>query len=310
MTDAVQTIAGDLGFIEGPVSLADGSTIVVGMSRGELLRVAANGEVTVLAETGGSPNGAAIGPDGRCYVCNSGGYRWHTREGLIYPGLPSDDYLSGWIDAIDLTTGNIQRLYDRCGDVFLKGPNDLVFDRHGGFWFTDHGKVHRYHRDRGAVYYAAADGSQITQVIFPLETPNGIGLSPDQSELYVAETITGRIWAFEIVAPGKLLNTARGAPFAVSRLVTGLPGEQMFDSLAIDSNGNICVATIPTGISIISPAGELLDQVAMPEPLVTNICFGGKDEKTAYVTLSAAGQLIAMPWEVSGLTLNYSSARA
>jgi gluconolactonase len=86
--------------------------------------------------------------------------------------------------------------------------------------------------------------------------------------------------------------------------VIGLPGHQLFDSLAVDSGGNICVATIPSGISVISPAGELLEQIEMPDPVTTNICFGGADARTAYVTLSAAGQLVAMPWRVPGLVVN------
>jgi gluconolactonase len=300
----VQVVADGLGFIEGPVALSDGSILLVDMSAGHVARIGPDGASSVAAVTGGSPNGAAIGPDGRCYVCNSGGFRWHRRDGGLFPGLPSADYVSGWIEAVDLASGTVERLYDRCGDVTLKGPNDLVFDEHGGFWFTDHGKVHRHHRDRGTVYYATADGGSIRPVVFPMESPNGIGLSPDGSELYVAETITGRLWAYEVTGPGELRNEPRGAPFATARLVIGLPGHQLFDSLAVDSEGNICVATIPSGISVISPAGELLEQIEMPDPVTTNICFGGADARTAYVTLSAAGQLVAMPWRVPGLVVN------
>ena len=297
---AGRVLAAGLGFIEGPVSLPDGSVLVVSLSAGALLRVAPDGTVATVAETGGSPNGAAIGPDGRCYVCNSGGYRFHQRDGGMHTGLPSADYVSGWIDAVDLPTGRVERLYDRCGDRTLKGPNDLVFDRHGGFWFTDMGRVHRYHEDRGTVYWASPDGQNIRPVIYPLEKPNGIGLSPDGTVLYVAETVTGRLWAYDVTGPGALRNGPRGAPFALGRLVIGLPGYQLLDSMAVDPLGNIWVATIPTGISVISPAGDLLHQVPVPGPVPTNICFGGPEGRTAYVTLSSTGELYEMSWFRAG----------
>jgi gluconolactonase len=145
MQEPGRVVAEGLGFVEGPVAMADGSVIVVSLSRGELLRVRPDGSHTVIAKSGGSPNGAAIGPDGRCYVCNSGGFRFHERDGILHPGLPANDYVCGWIDAIDIDTGTIERLYDRCGERTLKGPNDIVFAADGIFWFTDCGRVHRYH---------------------------------------------------------------------------------------------------------------------------------------------------------------------
>ena len=303
MQDDGRIWADGLGFVEGPVALDDGSVLAVSLSGGTLLRVQPDGTHHAVAQTGGSPNGAAIGPDGRCYVCNSGGFRFHQRDGGLHPGLPADDYDSGWIDAVDLGTREIQRLYDRCGDKTLKGPNDIVFDRHGGFWFTDMGRVHRDYEDRGTVYWATPDGREIRPVVFPLEKPNGIGLSPDGATLYVAETVTGRLWAYDVTGPGALRSRPRGAPFAIGRLVIGLPGHQFFDSLAVDSAGNICVATIPTGISVISPAGELIEQIPMPDPVPTNICFGGPDRRTAFVALSSSGRLYRMPWPVPGLDL-------
>src|SRR5207237_4764 len=86
----------------------------------------------------------------------------------------------------------------------VTGPNDLVFDGAGGFWFTDLGKTRERDADRGVVYYAKADGSQIREAIFPLERPNGIGLSPDERTLYVVETPTARCWSFKLSAPGQI----------------------------------------------------------------------------------------------------------
>ena len=70
--------------------------------------------------------------------------------------------------------------------------------------------------------------------------------------------------------------------------------------------GNICVATLMTGhITVISPGGQVVEQVKMPDVYPTNICFGGPDMKTAYITLSATGQLGVMQWSEPGLKLNF-----
>jgi len=294
-----------LRFPEGPIAMPDGSVVLVEIAGGRLTRVRPDGSKSVVAETGGGPNGAAIGPDGRCYVCNNGGFRWHEKDGRILPGLVADDYDGGWIEAVDLETGAVEVLYRECDGVRLNGPNDIVFDAHGGFWFTDHGKVYRRSRDRGVVYYAKADGSSIKQAVFPMDGPNGIGLSPDDDWLYVAESPTGRVWAFRLSGPGEIEPIRGPVPWEKGKLLVGLGGYALLDSLAVDSAGNVCVADIPHGgITVVSPGGEVVTQVPTPDAFTTNICFGGPDLRTAYITLSSTGQLAAMEWPRPGLPLH------
>jgi gluconolactonase len=157
----------------------------------------------------------------------------------------------------------------------------------------------------GGLYYALADGSRIVEVAYPMITPNGVGLSPDGKSVYVAETETGRLWAFDLEAPGK---AKRHPGFAAhgGRIVCGLPGYQRFDSLAVEESGNICVATLVSGcISVISPKGELLKQIPTGDIVTTNICFGGADRKTATITLAGKGEVIEMEWDRPGLALAY-----
>ena len=304
---AVREITAGLRFPEGPVAMADGSVVLVEIERRTLTRVAPDGTKTVIATPGGGPNGAAIGPDGKCYICNNGGFKWHEDAQSLRPVLQPEDYSGGRIERIDLTTGEVEVIYTQCGANALRGPNDIVFDDQGGFWFTDLGKTRLRDWDRGAVYYAKADGTMIKEVVQPMITPNGIGLSPAGDRLYVAETQTGRLWAFEITGPGEV----RKLPWPSvngGRLVAGLPGFQLFDSLAVEANGNICVATLFAGcITVISPDGEVVEQVKTPDEYTTNICFGGPDLRTAYVTLSGAGRLAAVDWPRPGLRLNYSA---
>lgn len=221
------------------------------------------------------------------------------------PILQADDYSGGRIERVDLATGAVETLYTASDQAPLRGPNDLVFDRHGGFYFTDLGKGRHRDLDRGAVCYACADGSLIREVAFPMITANGIGLSPDGGVLYVAETEPGRLWAFDLDGPGEIRRQPWPSPHG-GRLVTGSRNFQRFDSLAVDRAGNICVATlVHGGITIISPDGATVRHVPMPERWVTNICFGGADLRTAYITLSSTGRLVACQWEEAGTPLAY-----
>ena len=292
-----------LAFPEGPVALSDGAVLVVEIQRGTLTRVAEDGTQSIVAELGGGPNGAALGPDGHCYICNNGGFEWHKgRDGRVFPGEQPANYTGGRIERVDLKTGAVETLYEACNGERLKGPNDLVFDQTGGFWFTDHGKTSPRTRDRTGVFYAAADGSRIEEVIFPMEAPNGIGLSPDEKTLYVAETPTGRLWAYAIASPGALDgNVPR-------RMLAQRPDFHMFDSLAVDASGNVCVATLITGgITSHSPDGSAVEFFAMPDVLTTNIAFGGEGLQTAYITLSSTGKLIKATWPTPGLRLNFQA---
>jgi gluconolactonase len=299
----MRTIATGLQFPEGPIAMADGSVLLVEIRRGTLSRVEPDGRVTVVAECGGGPNGAAIGPDGACYVCNNGGFEWHDLGGIVVPGNQPSDYIGGRIQRIDLKAGTVTDLYTACDGRPLRGPNDLVFDRTGGFWFTDHGKMRERDRDRTGLFYARPDGSLIREVVFPLDAPNGVGLSPDGTKLYVAETFTGRVWSWDVTGPGELA-TAMGFGPGGGTLLCGLPGFQLFDSLAVDGAGNVCVATLANGgITVIAPHGEVLEHVPTGDPLTTNICFGGPDFRTAYVTCSGTGQLVALDWPRPGLRL-------
>jgi gluconolactonase len=302
-----RVVATGLCFPEGPVAVSDGSIVLVEIERQTLSQVRPDGTVQVIARTGGGPNGAALGPDGAFYLCNNGGFAWRLEENLFRPAMVSSDYVSGSIQRVDPRSGAVTVLYDRCGDNRLNGPNDLVFDANGGFYFTDLGKTRARDRDNGVIYYARADGSRIVEVAAPLLTPNGIGLSPDGRVLYVAETEPARLWAFDISEPGVVVKQGWPSPHG-GRLVAGLPGFQRFDSLAVEASGNVCIATLISGcISVIAPDGRLVRQVPTGDPVTTNICFGGPDLRTAYVTLSGTGQLVALDWPDAGLRLPHSA---
>ena len=304
-------ITSGLRFPEGPIAMPDGSVILVEMFGPRITRVQPDGTKETVAEVVGGPNGAAIGPYGALYLCNNGGcFSPVEFGGLLLPGaFDPERYIGGRIQRVDLATGDVTDLYTECEGHPLRAPNDLVFDAHGGFWFTDHGI--RDHRPRTSdltgIYYAKADGSFISEQVFPVEEPNGIGLSPDGNTLYWAETHNGRVAQRTIASPGVL---APAIPMDTSTCLAGLPGFQLLDSLAVDGDGNVCVATlINGGITVISPVDGVTTHIPTDDVLTTNICFGDNDGsgeyRDAYITCSGTGRLLHMRWPSNGLRLNY-----
>jgi len=300
----IEIIAEGLEFPEGPIAMPDGSVILVEIKGERLTRIRPDGTKEKIAEIPGGPNGAALGPDGRIYVCNNGGFEWQEVMGQTISGDAPLHYKGGSIDVVDLSTGVVETLYADANGVRLSGPNDIVFDNTGGFWFTDHGKGHGRTRDIGALFYALPDGSKIVEAAFPILSANGVGLSPDEKALYVADTLTGRVLAFDIAEPGALVPSPIPIP---GRPIATLSGYQFLDSLAVEENGNICVATLLNGgITVVTPAGEC-EHIAFPDLFPTNICFGGKDRRDAYITLSGTGRLAKVRWPRPGLALNFNT---
>jgi gluconolactonase len=305
----LREVASGLRYPDGPLVVGDGTLLVCEMAAGVLTKVTADGAMSLAAECGGSPSGAAVGPDGHVYVCNGGGWRWTRAGDAFIPGdrlgTQADDHTGGRIQRVDVGTGEVEDLYTECDGRPLRSPHDLVFDSSDGFWFTDLGHARARERDRTGVLWARADGSEIRQAVFPLDAPGGIALSPDGARLYVAETFTARLWYWDVAGPGEVVTQASPAGHG-GRLVVGAPGYQLFASLAVDAGGHIAVATaVNGGITVVSPGGDSVEHAALPDPDVTNLCFGGDDLRTAYVTLARAGKLVAFEWPRPGLPLAF-----
>ena len=175
----LREITTGLRFPEGPVAHGRRLGLLVEIARRALTRVLPRRPQGDRRDTGGGPNGAAIGPDGKCYVCNNGGFSGSDASTACgrraRPGTTPAAGSSGSTSR----PARSRRSTAAPARGPAEGPNDIVFDAHGGFYFTDLGKRAPREMDRGAVYYAKADGSLITEVAFPMLTPNGIGLSPD-----------------------------------------------------------------------------------------------------------------------------------
>ncbi len=299
-------LATGLRFPEGPVAMDDGSVIVVEMGAGRITRIRPDGKTQTVASPGGGPNGLAIGPDGALYVCNNGGnFEIHERDGLMIPGHTPASHKGGRIERVDLSSGKVDVLYTACDGENLQAPNDLVFDQQGGFWFTDHGSTNDKYRTHGALYYAQADGSKITKVLRELLSPNGVGMSPHYKTVHYAETFPGRLWSLPL--SGAWHSPAAGGIHA-GEFRGRLSGARLF-RFARRAGGR-------RGVRCHDPRGRHLDLLAgyekfehtpLPDLIVTNICWGGKDMNTAFVTMSSTGKLAAMEWRSPGLRLAYNA---
>jgi gluconolactonase len=284
----MEVIAEGLGFPEGPVVMADGSVIVVDVMGGRVVRCW-NGRTETICTPGGGPNGLAIGPDGALWLCNNGGI------GHAGPGS------EGRIERIDLATGRVERVYDSCEGIALEAPNDLVFDAGGRLWFTDLGTIEMgahgmAGKTYGGFYTCLPDGSAITAIRRGALSYNGVGLSPDEAHLYVADTFQARIYRYD----------ARPEAQEPRYVGTGR-GDVSFDSLAMTAAGNVCVATMGTpGITTFTPAGESTLRPVEGDSFITNIAFGGEDMRDAYITLSETGRLARLRWDEPGLVLAFN----
>jgi gluconolactonase len=287
-----RVIAEGLVFPEGPAFDRAGNLYVVELRAGRVSCIAPDGAKRVLANPGGSPNGAAFGPDGALYVCNAG-------ERSEATGRP--DARSGRIERI-APDGKIEVIARSDDAGPLASPNDLVFDAHGGAYFTDpawEGVVGSW--SPGNVCYLGADRA-VRRLHSGFSFPNGIGISPDGRTLVVAESIGGKLHAFEILGPGRL-----GAPRLYSSLGPGV----IPDGLAFDAAGFVLVAGHSNGKVLVVPpgGGNPVQSLELEDPGVTNVCFGGPDLRTLYVTEADLGRVVALEWERPGLELHPDRVR-
>ena len=287
-TETMREITSGLQFPEGPIAMPDGSVLLVEIRRGTLSRVAPDGTIEVVAETGGGPNGAADRPRRRASTsattAASSGTTWAGSRSRATSRRTTS---AGASSASTSKTGTVEDLYTACDGHPLRGPNDIVFDATGGFWFTDHGKIRERDRDRTGVFYARPDGSMIREVIFPLDAPERHRpLARRQAALRrrdASPDASGRG-----TSPARARSPA-GAGFGPSggTLLAGLAGlsalrlarrRRRRQRLRRDAGERRHHRRS-------RPTARSIEHVPMPDPLTTNICFGGPDLRTAYVTL-------------------------
>lgn len=253
-------------FLEGPAFDADGNLYVVDIAWGRILRVDAAGEMDVVAEYDGEPNGLKVLADGTLLIA---------------------DYKHGLV-AIDPASGHVSEHCTRFRLERFKGVNDLTIASDGAAWFTDQGQT-GLQDPTGRIFRLSPEG-HLTLVLGGIPSPNGLVLSDDESILYIAVTRGNAVWRMPIMPDG---GPSKVGIFL--QLSGGLGGP---DGLALTDEGGVVVAHAGLGcVWVFSPLGEALYRVHCAQELgsglmTTNIAFGGPDMRDMYITESESGQIL------------------
>jgi gluconolactonase len=268
----IRTLAAGIGFTEGPLWHESEGLLVTSMSRGLLYSVdLAGGEPSVWVETGGGPNGLAIGPAGAVYVAQNGSATIKSRSERPAPA------------GIQVVRGGFVE------DLATEGcvaPNDLVMGPDGRVYFTDPTA------SPPRVSTLAPDSGRVLTAIEGVEFPNGLAFGLDPEELFVADSRTGNILKYRITGEQVV------GPQVFASAATGNP-----DGIAFDAEGNLYVALFETDeIAVFDDRGERVESLstgAGSKP--TNCCFAGSDLATLVVTAASGGRVLALPGEYRGL---------
>lgn len=261
-----ERIAEGFKFPEGPVVGLDGTFFFSDPMGSQILRFSGGRAEVFLDETKGA-NGLAMDKEGNIFACQS-------KPGAIVKISPD---------------GAVETFVAQVDGRPLNRPNDLVFDDAGNLYFTNPGG----RKDSPAnVMRAGADGSAKI-VAADQGFPNGIAFSPDGATLYVNDYITGDLWTYPIGEDGEV-----GEGSVLIRFDRGGP-----DGMAVAESGNVYIALGRANrVAVLSPDGEELPGIQFPERSgVSNVCFGGDDFKTLYVTLGANHSVYTVPVDEPGL---------
>lgn len=287
-TPVETVIASGLRFPEGPSIGPDGDLYVTEIAGQRISRIGLDGTVTTFAQLDGGPNGSAFGADGHLYVSDNGG-RWpHDVPSTAEAGPAPEG--AGTIQRI-APDGTVETHLDAVGDGPLNQPNDLCFDDRGGFWFTDP----VWAGGPGRIVYCSADGLAIVAHT-GLAFPNGLAVTDDGRFLVVCESMTGMLWSFKIDFPGFL-----GDPKPNGHLGR----RSVPDGCCLDSAGHLIVAGHQTNQLFVFDVadGRPVRTVDLADRGPTNVCFGGPDRSTLFITSSDVGQVTAIEWPVPGMPL-------
>jgi len=255
--EQVVLLSDGFSFTEGPAVDRDGNIYFTDQPNDKILRWSVDEKkMTVFSDNTGRANGLYFDLDGKLLACSD---------------------LENEIWRFDMMGGHEVVLTDFDGKK-LNGPNDLWVHPSGGIYFTDPLYKRDYwkrdpemQQDGQHVYYLAPGSTKAIRVDNSLQQPNGIIGTPDGRLLYVADIRAGKTYTFDIQADGALAN---------KRLFC----EMGSDGMTIDSKGNIYLTG--RGVTVFNPKGEKIVNIPVDAQWTANVCFGGKDMKTLFITAS------------------------
>ncbi len=263
----LEKLAGGFAFTEGPTCDKAGNVFFVDQPNDRIMEWSADGKLSTFMQPSGYANGMMFDANGNLIAC-------------------ADEHNELWSIAPDK---KVTVLIKDFRGKYLNGPNDVWVAPNGGMYITDpFYKRKWWDHDTMAlpnqeVFYLSPDRKTLMRVTDDLTKPNGITGTPDGKTLFVADIQADQTWRYDILPDGSLTNKtlfcAKGS-----------------DGMTIDENGDLylCATGRTNGVSVFSPAGKLIDHIAVPEPWSANVCFGGKDHQTLFITASTSLYSIQM----------------
>ncbi len=265
--ETLQELAGDFIFTEGPASDAQGNVFFTDQPNDRILKWSIDGKLSTFMKPCGRANGLSFDREGNLWAC-------------------ADEKNELWRIS---PAGKATVVVTNYQGKLLNGPNDVWLRPAGGLYFTDPYYKRQYWK-RGpkeqdeCVYFLSSDEKKLVRVIDDLKQPNGIIGTPDGKLLYVADIGAGKTYRYDIQPDGSLKNKK-------------LYCELGSDGMTIDSEGNIYLTG--KGVTVFDPSGKQIEHIEVPESWTANVCFGGKDRQTLFITASKG--LYAMRMTVKGV---------
>jgi gluconolactonase len=264
----VEKLADGFKFTEGPAADAHGNVFFTDQPNDRILKWSVDGQLTTFLQPCGRSNGLSFDRHGTLWAC-------------------ADEKNELW--SIDPAGKHTVVVKDYQGKL-LNGPNDLWIRPDGGIYFSDPFYKRPYwnrgpmEQDRQCVYFLAADHRQLTRAAADLAQPNGLIGTPDGKTLYVADIGARRTYAYDVQTEGTLVN---------KRLFCELGS----DGMTIDNEGNVYLTG--KGVIVFDKTGRQIEKFEVPEGWTANVCFGGVDKQTLFITASQG--LYAIRLRVSGV---------
>jgi len=250
-----EKLADGFKFTEGPAVDAEGNVFFTDQPNDRILKWSVGGKLSTFLQPCGRSNGLYFDRTGNLLAC-------------------ADEKNQLW--SID-PSGKATVLIEDYNGNLLNGPNDLWVRPDGGIYFTDPFYKRPYwkrgptEQDAQCVYYLSPDRKTLSRVAADLVQPNGIIGTPDGKRLYVADILDKKTYVYRIHQDGTLSDRKRFC-------------EMGSDGMTIDSRGNVYLTG--RGVTVFDPSGKKIEHIEVPERWTANVCFGGKDRKTLFITAS------------------------
>jgi len=251
----VETLAKEFAFTEGPAADAQGNVLFTDQPNDRILQWSTDGKLSTFMQPCGRSNGLCFDADGNLWAC-------------------ADEKNELW--CID-TKGKVTVVVKDYQGKLLNGPNDLWIRPDGGLYFTDPFYKRPYwnrgpqEQEGQCVYFLAPDHKKLLRVTDDLETPNGVIGTPDGKTLYVADLRAKKTYAYDIQLDGKLENKRLFCPMGS-------------DGMTVDNEGNVYLTG--KGVTVFDPSGREIEHIPVDARWTANVCFGGRDGHTLFITAS------------------------